>query len=57
MIDSGNATYDTVFFQQKYNDAITRYKGMYKSEITLPRQSYYSVPNSSQQRFIGRNYF
>jgi hypothetical protein len=57
MIDSGNATYDTQFFQQKYNDAVARYKSMYKSEITLPRQSYYSVPNNRPRRFIGRNFY
>lgn len=35
--------FDSNFFLQKYNDAVSQYKASYKSEIQVPQNTYYSV--------------
>ncbi len=39
-----NATfYDGPYFQQKYQETLTRYNALYRSEVTVPVQSYYAM--------------
>jgi len=51
-----DAVYDNNYFGQKYEDALARYKAMYKSEITLPKSTYYVKQNTSFDRFVGSRY-
>jgi hypothetical protein len=37
-----DAGYDTNEFKEKYQSALSRYKRMYKSEVSKPQQSYYT---------------
>lgn len=48
--------YDGPYFEKKYNDGVARYKGLYKSQRQKPQSIYYSEPNVSNSRFIGRRY-
>ena len=48
--------YDGSFFQQQYQAGLVRYKSMYKSELQKPQTTYYTQPNTSMSRFIGRNW-
>lgn len=49
-----DAGYDTTFFQQKYNDAITRYRAMYKSEVQKPKSLYYRKSSPAWTKYLGR---
>lgn len=49
-----DSSYDTNFFQQKYNDGIARYRGMYKSELQKPKSLYYRKSSPSFTRYLGR---
>lgn len=49
--------YDSNFFLQKYNDAVTQYKAMYKSEVQLPQSSYYPVRKGGYGLWGGGPYF
>ena len=55
LIDIGD-NFDLSFFTNQYNSALARYKGMYKSEVTLPQIPYYTQPNPSYRRFFGRGF-
>ncbi len=48
--------YDGVFFKGEYENALARYKEMYKSETQKPQTSYYSQPKTGYSRYIGRWY-
>lgn len=50
-----DAGYDTNIFLNKYDQAVARYKKMYKSEITKPQQQYYNMTNKRYQNYIGYN--
>lgn len=40
--------------EQRYLDAVTKYQAKYKSEVQKPHTTYYSVPNASYRRWVGR---
>lgn len=46
---------DTAFFIKSYNEALRRYKAMYKSEIIKPQGAYYAVPKNRPQKWVGFN--
>lgn len=48
--------YDGTFFKQAYDAGIIRYKSMYKSELQKPQSSYYTMPDTSYNRFYGRGW-
>lgn len=39
---------------QRYADAVQKYQAKYKSEVQKPHSTYYSIPNASYRRWIGR---
>lgn len=43
----GSMVADVNFFQKKYDEAISKYKGRYKSELQKPQSIYYKKPNKS----------
>lgn len=43
--------------EQRYQDAVAKYKAKYKSEIIKPGSSYYQTPNASYRQYIGRGYY
>lgn len=45
--------HDGAFFQKLYDDGVKRYKGMYKSEVQKPTQTYYIQPNPNYARYLG----
>lgn len=45
--------YDGQFSWNGYQQALARYKAMYKSEVQKPQTTYYAQPNKSYGRFIG----
>ena len=48
----GSSQFDLPFTQQGYENAVKRYKALYKSEIQKPNQQYYQKPNYSYTRII-----
>lgn len=48
--------YDGPFFLNQYNEGLTRYKAMYKSELQKPTQRYYSMPQASYSQTIGSSW-
>ncbi len=48
--------YDGPYFENKYQAALLRYKGMYKSELQKPQSVYYAQPNTSYNRILGRGW-
>ncbi len=48
------AAYDGPFFLNQYQQALRRYKDMYKSELQKPTQRYYQQPNASYSQYLGR---
>lgn len=51
-----DSTYDASFFKKEYDDALVRYKSMYKSELQKPQSNYYSMPYKGYGGFLGRNW-
>lgn len=49
------STFDINFLQQQYTDALTRYRALYKSQITLPKSTYYNNPVVGYDQFLGRS--
>lgn len=49
--------YDGGFFAQQYQAGLIRYKAMYKSEVQEPQSTYYQMPDTSYNRFIGRGWW
>lgn len=49
--------YDGPYFGNKYQQALLRYKAMYKSELQKPQSAYYNQPDTSYNRFWGRGYW
>lgn len=47
--------YDGPYFDNKYQQALLRYKSMYKSELQKPQSSYYQMPFRGYGRFFGGN--
>jgi hypothetical protein len=48
--------YDGPYFKDEYNQALARYKAMYKSEVQKPQTTYYAEPTSGYNRYPGRFY-
>jgi hypothetical protein len=48
-----DAGYDTNFFSQQYQEALKRYKSMYKSEIQKKQESYYNTTFKGYRPYIG----
>lgn len=48
--------YDGPYFANKYQQALLRYKAMYKSEVQKPQSSYYQMPFRGYGRFFGGNW-
>jgi len=48
-----DAGYDTNVFLDKYNQALTRYKKMYKSELQKLQQPYYTLPRRGYNGILG----
>ena len=48
-----DAGYDTNIFLDKYNQGLSRYKRMYKSEIQKPQITYYNKPRQGYNGLIG----
>lgn len=48
--------YDGPYFDNKYQQALLRYKAMYKSELQKPQSSYYEQPYTGYNRIIGRGF-
>lgn len=44
---------DLIFFNKAYTECLARYKKMYKSEITKPKDSYYVMPQTNYRRWFG----
>ncbi len=52
-----NATfYDGPYFENKYQQALLRYKSMYKSELQKPQSVYYQQPQVGYRNIIGRGW-
>jgi len=49
--------YDGPYFENKYQQALLRYKSMYKSELQKPQSLYYNQPDTSYNRFFGRGWW
>lgn len=47
--------YDGNWAIQAYQNDVTRYKAMYKSELQKPQSIYYAIRNQSNSRYYGRN--
>lgn len=43
--------------ENRYQDALAKYMGKYKSETQKPSSFYYKQPNASYRQWIGRSYF
>jgi hypothetical protein len=52
-----DAGYDTNVFLDKYNQAIIRYKKMYKSEVQKPQIPYYTRTFNGYNGLLGRNQY
>ncbi len=52
-----DAGYDTNIFLSKYNEALIRYKSMYKSQVIKPRTQYYQLPNNSPNRWYDTTWY
>jgi len=48
------AFYDGNFFMTQYQEGLTRYKALYKSEAQKPQSTYYYQPRNGFSRFFGR---
>lgn len=48
-----DAGYDTNVFLDKYNQALKRYKSMYKSELSKVQVPYYSLPRRGYNGILG----
>ena len=48
--------YDGPYFANKYQQALLRYKAMYKSELQKPQSSYYQMPRTGYNRLMGGIY-
>src|SRR5574343_40843 len=46
--------YDAAFLENEYKKSLDRYKAMYKSEVTKPQSQYYTLPDASYSKFLGR---
>lgn len=46
--------YDGSTFLNLYNDAVSRYKAMYKSQVQKPQSTYYQQPNPAPTQWWGR---
>ena len=46
--------YDSNFFLNQYNNAVSQYKASYKSEIQVPQNSYYPVKKGGYNQWGGR---
>lgn len=51
-----DAGYDTNVFLKKYDDAVLRYKRMYKSQITQAQTPYYQSTFNGYSQWLGSNY-
>jgi hypothetical protein len=49
--------YDANYFSSRYDQAVERYKALYKSEKQLTQASYYSMPNKGYNNTINSNTF
>lgn len=43
--------------EQRYQDALAKYRAKYKSEVQKPSSAYYTVPAQGYRRYIGRGYW
>ncbi len=48
--------YDGPYFANKYQQALMRYKAMYKSEMQKPQSQYYATPQTSYNNLLGRGF-
>lgn len=48
--------YDGPYFANKYQQALLRYKAMYKSELQKPQSTYYQQPYTGYNRILGRGW-
>jgi hypothetical protein len=48
-----DASYDTFFSDDGYQKAVARYKRIYKSELTKPQNSYYTLPRRGYNGILG----
>lgn len=49
--------YDGPFFENKYQQALLRYKAMYKSELQKPQSTYYQPPQTGYGNIVGRGWW
>jgi hypothetical protein len=49
-----NSGFDETYFRTLYEADLAKYTARYKSELQKPQSRYYSIPNRSATRFIGR---
>jgi hypothetical protein len=49
--------YDANYFSSRYDQAVERYKALYKSEKQLTQASYYTMPNKGYNQTINSNTF
>lgn len=52
-----DAGYDTNMMLTDYNNAVARYKSMYKSQLTPPQVPYYNRSFQNYNGLLGQNYF
>lgn len=43
--------------ENRYQDAVTKYKAKYRSEVQKPGSFYYQTPSASYRQWIGRGYY
>lgn len=48
--------FDIPYFQGLYDNALARYKAMYKSELQKPQSTYYNMPNTTYNNILGRGF-
>lgn len=48
------STFDAAYFRDLYQSNLIRYKAMYKSEITKPKETYYGLPRKGYRQWFGR---
>lgn len=48
--------YDGPYFANKYQQALIRYKSMYKSQVQKPQSSYYQMPSTGYNNILGRGW-
>lgn len=55
-LQGSDAMFDASYWLKEYDDAITKYKAMYKGERQKPKQSYYAIPKAGFTGYLPRRW-